>query len=54
MKTGTTNASGRCLISSGSINGRSVICVVLKSNTSNIGSDSEKLLRWSLERPAAE
>ncbi len=54
MKTGTTNASGRCLISSGSINGRSVICVVLKSNTSNIWSDSEKLLRWSLERPAAE
>ena len=54
MKTGTTNASGRCLISSGSINGRSVICVVLKSNTPNIWSDSEKLLRWSLERPAAE
>ncbi len=54
LKTGTTNASGRCLISSGSINGRSVICVVLKSNTPNIWSDSEKLLRWSLERPAAE
>ena len=54
MKTGTTNASGRCLISTGSINGRSVICVVLKSNTPNIWSDSEKLLRWSLERPAAE
>jgi serine-type D-Ala-D-Ala carboxypeptidase (penicillin-binding protein 5/6) len=54
LKTGTTNASGRCLISSGSMNGRSVICVVLKSNTPNIWSDSEKLLRWSLERPAAE
>ena len=54
MKTGTTNASGRCLISTGSINGRSVVCVVLKSNTANIWSDSEKLLRWSLERPAAE
>ncbi|MFM2197975.1 MAG: hypothetical protein RLZZ505_1407 [Verrucomicrobiota bacterium] len=54
MKTGTTNASGRCLISTGSLNGRSVICVVLKSNTPNIWSDSEKLLRWSLERPAAE
>jgi serine-type D-Ala-D-Ala carboxypeptidase (penicillin-binding protein 5/6) len=54
MKTGTTNASGRCLISTGSLNGRSVICVVLKSNTANIWSDSEKLLRWSLERPAAE
>jgi D-alanyl-D-alanine carboxypeptidase (penicillin-binding protein 5/6) len=51
MKTGTTNASGRCLISSGSLNGRSVISVVLKSNTPNIWSDSSKLLRWSLERP---
>ena len=54
LKTGTTNASGRCLISSGSLNGRSVVCVVLKSNTANIWSDSEKLLRWSLERPGAE
>lgn len=54
MKTGTTNASGRCLISTGTLNGRSVACVVLKSNTPNIWSDSEKLLRWSLERPTAE
>ncbi|WP_411827096.1 D-alanyl-D-alanine carboxypeptidase family protein [Luteolibacter sp. AS25] len=53
MKTGTTNASGRCLISTGTLNGRSVICVVLKSNTPNIWSDSEKLLRWALERPTA-
>ncbi len=53
MKTGTTNASGRCLISTGTLNGRSVICVVLKSNTPNIWSDSEKLLRWALERPSA-
>lgn len=51
MKTGTTNASGRCLVSSGSLNGRSVIVVVLKSNTPNIWSDSSKLLRWALERP---
>lgn len=53
MKTGTTNASGRCLISTGNLNGRSVIVVVLKSNTPNIWSDSEKLMRWALERPAA-
>jgi D-alanyl-D-alanine carboxypeptidase (penicillin-binding protein 5/6) len=53
MKTGTTNASGRCLVSSGSLNGRSVIAVVLKSNTPNIWSDSEKLLKWALERPPA-
>lgn len=52
MKTGTTNASGRCLVSSGSLNGRSVIVVVLKSNTPNIWNDSTKLLRWALERPA--
>jgi D-alanyl-D-alanine carboxypeptidase (penicillin-binding protein 5/6) len=53
MKTGTTNAAGRCLICTGSLNGRSVIVVVLKSNTPNIWKDSEKLLRWALERPVA-
>jgi D-alanyl-D-alanine carboxypeptidase (penicillin-binding protein 5/6) len=53
LKTGTTNASGRCLVSSGSLNGRSVIVVVLKSNTPNIWNDSTKLLRWSLERPTS-
>lgn len=54
MKTGTTNASGRCLISTGTLNGRSVACIVLKSNTPNIWTDSEKLMRWSLERPTAD
>jgi D-alanyl-D-alanine carboxypeptidase (penicillin-binding protein 5/6) len=53
LKTGTTNASGRCLVSSGSLNGRSVIVVVLHSNTPNIWSDSTKLLRWALERPVS-
>lgn len=53
LKTGTTNASGRCLVSSGSLNGRSVIVVVLHSNTPNIWSDSSKLLRWALERPVS-
>ena len=52
MKTGTTNAAGRCLVASGSLNGRSAIVVVLKSTTPNIWKDSEKLLRWALERPA--
>lgn len=52
MKTGTTNASGRCLISTGEIDDRAVIVVVLKSNTPNIWRDSEKLLRWALERPS--
>lgn len=54
LKTGTTNASGRCLISTGEHNGRAVICVVLKSNTANIWSDSEKLMRWALDQPTAE
>lgn len=54
MKTGTTTASGRCLISTGALNGRSVITVVLKSNSANIWKDSEQLLRWALERPAAQ
>lgn len=54
MKTGTTVVSGRCLISTGALNGRSVIVVVLKSCSANVWSDSEQLLRWALERPAAD
>ena len=53
MKTGTTNASGRCLVSTGTLNGRSVIVVVLKSTSSSIWNDSSKLLRWALEEPVA-
>lgn len=53
LKTGTTNAAGRCLVSSGSLNGRSVIVVVLKSTTPHIWSDSSKLLSWALERPTS-
>jgi D-alanyl-D-alanine carboxypeptidase (penicillin-binding protein 5/6) len=53
MKTGTTNASGRCLVSTGTLNGRSVITVVLKSNSGHIWSDSSKLLSWALEHPPA-
>ncbi|NJR42984.1 MAG: D-alanyl-D-alanine carboxypeptidase [Akkermansiaceae bacterium] len=50
LKTGTTNAAGRCLVCSGSNNGRSTIAVVLKSNTANVWKDSDKLLSWSLFR----
>lgn len=53
LKTGTTDLAGRCLVSSGTLGGRSAIVVVLKSNSANVWNDSEKLLRWSLERPAA-
>ena len=53
LKTGTTDAAGRCLVASGTLNGRSVIVVVLHSNTPNIWSDAAKLLAWALERPPA-
>ena len=53
LKTGTTNAAGRCLVCSGSLNGRSVIVVVLKSTTPHVWTDSSKLLAWALERPAS-
>jgi D-alanyl-D-alanine carboxypeptidase (penicillin-binding protein 5/6) len=53
LKTGTTNAAGRCLVCSGSLNGRSVIVVVLKSTTPHVWKDSSKLLAWALERPAS-
>lgn len=49
MKTGTTNLAGRCLVASGSLNGRAVVAVVLGSNSANVWDDSEKLLRWALE-----
>ena len=54
MKTGTTRASGRCLISSGNLHGRTAIVVVLGATTKTIWNDSEKLLRWALERPASQ
>jgi D-alanyl-D-alanine carboxypeptidase (penicillin-binding protein 5/6) len=53
MKTGTTNASGRCLVSTGTLNGRSVVVVVLKSNSANVWKDSSKLLTWALVQPPA-
>ncbi len=48
MKTGYTNAAGRCLVSSGGYNGRHVIVVVLGSKPSRIWTESEKLLKWAL------
>ena len=53
MKTGTTNASGRCLVSSGELNGRKVIVVCLGSDSSNVFADSTKLLNWALVPAAA-
>lgn len=48
MKTGYTNAAGRCLISSGAYNGQAVIVVVLGCPKSKIWAESEKYLRWAL------
>lgn len=51
MKTGTTRASGRCLVSTGELNGRLTIVVVLGASSGTVlYKDSEALLRWSLER----
>jgi len=49
MKTGTTRASGRCLVCSGTVNGRTAIVVCLGATSQTIWKDSEKLLRWALE-----
>ncbi len=47
MKTGYTEAAGRCLISSASHGGRHVIVVVLGASR-NITTDSYRLLAWGL------
>tara|TARA_Y100001933_G_C18878391_1_gene512968 strand:- start:205 stop:963 length:759 start_codon:yes stop_codon:yes gene_type:complete len=51
MKTGTTRASGKCLVASGTLHGRTVIAVVLGSTPAAVWKDSESLLRWALESP---
>lgn len=47
VKTGTTNEAGQCLVSSGTINERQIICVVL--NSENRWSDSIKLLNYGYD-----
>jgi serine-type D-Ala-D-Ala carboxypeptidase (penicillin-binding protein 5/6) len=47
MKTGYTEASGHCLISSASYGGREVIVVVLGDNK-QVWNDSYRLLNWGL------
>ncbi len=49
MKTGYTNAAGRCLVSSGGVNGRHAIVVVLGCKPSLIWQESENLLKWALQ-----
>lgn len=53
MKTGYTDAAGRCLIASGRLNGREVIFVQLGSKTKNIFDDAQRLMAWSPGRATA-
>ncbi len=48
MKTGFTNAAGRCLVSSGTFGGRDVILVQLGSKTNYIFDDAETMMQWGL------
>lgn len=50
MKTGYTNASGRCLVTSARWPGGEVIVVQLGSQTRYIFDDAEKLVRWQMNR----
>ena len=47
MKTGYTNAAGRCLVSSGRLNGREVILVQLGSKTKSIFNDAARAMAWA-------
>ena len=53
MKTGYTDAAGRCLVSSGRLNGREVILVQLGSKTKYIFDDAERVMAWSPRRSYA-
>ena len=51
MKTGYTNAAGRCLVSSGTMNGREVILVQLGSKTKHIFNDAARAMAWAPPAP---
>ena len=48
MKTGYTNAAGKCLISCGAYNNTAVVVVVLGSTGSKVWGESLKYLKWAL------
>ena len=50
MKTGYTEAAGRCLISCAASSGRAVIAVQLGTKTKYIWDDGAVLMRWGLAR----
>lgn len=50
MKTGYTEASGRCLVSSVSASGNDIILVQLGGTHRMLFDDAERLLQWGVER----
>lgn len=50
MKTGYTDAAGRCLITSATLGGRHFILVQLGSRTSYIFDDAQRMLIWAASR----
>ncbi|MEM7698021.1 MAG: D-alanyl-D-alanine carboxypeptidase family protein [Verrucomicrobiota bacterium] len=50
MKTGFTNAAGRCLVSSATLGGRTVYAVILGSKTPTVWIESEALLKYGLSQ----
>jgi len=53
MKTGYTEAAGKCLIASGSRPGKDIIVVVLGDSHSGVWRDAGALLAWALWNPTA-
>lgn len=53
MKTGYTEAAGKCLIASGTRPGRDIIVVVLGDSHSGVWRDAGALLAWALWNPSA-
>jgi serine-type D-Ala-D-Ala carboxypeptidase (penicillin-binding protein 5/6) len=53
MKTGYTEAAGKCLIASGARPGRDIIVVVLGDSHSGVWRDAGNLLAWALWSPSA-
>ena len=53
MKTGYTEAAGKCLIASGSRPGKDIIVVVLGDSQTGVWRDAGALLAWALWSPSA-
>jgi len=53
MKTGYTEAAGKCLIASGTRPGKDIIVVVLGDSSSRVWRDASALLAWGLWNPSA-